>query len=184
MLFCKSKASFAVSYFYFDFSDQDHRGHEKLVRSLIQQLSVQSVDIPAPLTQLYDDHLKGENQPSLKALMTTLKEILLSFENVYIVIDAIDECRARENLLPLIKQISDWRLDGLHLLTTSRQEHDIELVLSSMVTTEVCATSASVDGDIRIHIQMVLQNDPVLKQWPTSSKNEIERILMEGAHGM
>ncbi len=72
----------------------------------------------------------------------------------------------------------------LHILATSRREKDIEETLAPLTTSQTCIQSALVDADICIYIRERLQTDPKLRKWPKNVQMEIEKILMDGAHGM
>jgi hypothetical protein len=78
---------------------------------------------------------------------------------VYIIVDALDECSEREELLVLIEDIIDWKLTTLHTLATSRKEQDIEDCLSTLVSNEIDIQSTLVDADIRVHVRERLRND-------------------------
>lgn len=99
-------------------------------------------------------------------------------------LDALDECADREDLLEFIETLIGWKVKNLHILTTSRRENDIATCLESLVTCELCIQSALVDADIRVHILKRLSIDPKLKNWPVSVQKEIEDNLMKGAKGM
>ena len=116
--------------------------------------------------------------------MAALRDIVQTFRHTYIVIDALDECSEREELLILIDEIIDWKLDTLHILATSRKEQDIDDCLSSRISDEIDIQSTLVDADIRIHVREKLQNDPRLKKWSADAQEEIETAVVDGAHGM
>jgi len=84
----------------------------------------------------------------------------------------------------MIEEMVDWKLDNLHLLVTSRKERDIEDCLESRVSCQINIQQGVVNADIHIHICERLQNDTKLKKWPIKVQEEIETVLMEGAHGM
>ena len=107
-----------------------------------------------------------------------------SFSHVYLLIDALDECTDREDLLQVITELDSWKLDKLHILVTSRRENDIEEALQPLVMCQICIQSALVDADIRVHILERLSNDPKLKKWPVNIREEIKDTLTKGAEGM
>jgi hypothetical protein len=181
---CVSNPKFAVTYFYFDFNDKEKQKHENLIRSLIIQLSVQNVDakIPDVLQKLYAVNQNGQRKPSYDMLVETLKTILGLFLKIYIILDALDECADREELLDLIQEVNELR--GVQILVTSRKEKDIEEVLQPLVKNQICIQDAQVHDDIQLYIRDRLQNDPKLKRWPSRVQEEIERCLLNGAHGM
>jgi hypothetical protein len=147
------------------------------------QLSTQSKSTPA-LYALFARSQDGQHQPTTEGLVLTLQHMLRDFNQTFIFLDALDECKEREELLGLIKRIVDWKLEMLHLLATSRRENNIEETLTPLITGQICIKSALVDADICIHIRERLQNDPKLRKWPKNVRMEIEKTLMEGADGM
>ena len=174
----------AIAYFYFDFRDREKQHHENLIQSLITQFSAQCTSSPDALTRLYSQCHDGEQQPAATALLTTLRHIIGGFQHAYIILDALDECTEREDLLAMVGEMVDWKLDNLHLLMTSQKERDIEDCLESQVSCQINLQQRVVDADIHIHICERLQNDTRLKKWPMKVQKEIETVLMEGAHGM
>ena len=180
----KSDPAVAVAYFYFDFNDAKKQRHENLLRSLIVQLSMQSVKTPEVLNSLFARSQDGRQQPTSDALTLTLQHMVEDFQQTFIIVDALDECKEREDLLQLIENIVNWKLEKLHILATSRRERDIEEALEPLITGQICIQSALVNADIHIHLCERLRNDPKLRKWPANVQMEMEKTLMEGAHGM
>lgn len=145
---------------------------------------MQSMNTPEPLNALFCRNSNGLKQPAANALVLTLRQILGAFEQVFIVIDALDECQDRAELLELVKTISKWQLENLHVLATSRRERDIEESLEPLVTDQISIQSKVVDSDIRTYISERLQKDLKLRKWPANVKTEIEDTLMAKADGM
>lgn len=184
MQHCHPDPAYAIAYFYFDFNDDEKQNHEKLLRSLITQFSSQCVNVPKPLEALYHRSKDGRQQPTIDSLMSILQYMLRTFQQTFIIIDALDECKEREELFKMLREIVDWNFDGLHLLATSRKERDIEESVACLVTEQICLQSILVDDDIHIHIQERLRSDPRLKIWPGEVQLLIETTLMDGANGM
>ncbi len=147
------------------------------------QLSTQSTGTSKALNELYSCHRDGQQPPTTEKLIETLKEIIGNFHQTYIILDALDECAEREELLVLIKDMAEWNIRKLHIMATSRREKDIEEALESLVTDQICIQTALVNPDIQLHIRERLQHDRKLK-WPPEIQKEIEETLMQGAHGM
>jgi hypothetical protein len=181
---CESDPSFAITYFYFDFNDAEKQQSENLIRSLITQLSFQSPSCPDALAALYSQNQNGQRQPTTESLMITLKSILRGFQHAYVILDALDECGDREQLLSLIEDITEWKLGMLHVLTTSRKEQDIDDCIGPIVSAQINLHSALVNVDIQTHLHERLKNDLKLKKWPTKVHEQIEVTLMEKADGM
>jgi hypothetical protein len=83
------------------------------------------------------------------------------FARVYVVLNALDECTKRAELMDVLKTMDEWRLQNLHLLMTSRKERDIENSLEGYVKEEdtVCLQRNVVDKDIQRYVQQRLSDD-------------------------
>jgi ankyrin repeat domain-containing protein 50 len=184
---CK-KPGIALAYFYFDFNDPEKQKTSNLVSSLLAQLCNKLDDLPEQLKMLYKDCIKGQQRAATDKLNAMLSLVVKDLEDVFIVIDALDECAKigeRGELLTLIKDIHAWSLSKVHLLLTSRPEPDIKAVLMPLVGSQAIPIQGSeVDSDINLHIRSQLLTDPKLKKWPNEVRKEIENALTARASGM
>ncbi|SLM33828.1 P-loop containing nucleoside triphosphate hydrolase [Lasallia pustulata] len=184
----QSKSEVAVAYFYFDFNNVEKQKSDNMIRSLITQLSRKSKKKLNKLEALFSFCNNGERQPDVEGLLIVLKEVVEGFDETYIVLDALDECSDREELLECIEQIQGWKLRQLHMLVTSRWLIDIKESLEPLTEPRgrMCIQSASVNADILTYVHEKLQNDRSLKRWSSKPKvqEEIETALMQKADGM
>lgn len=171
-----------MAYFYFDFQNQNTP--RAVLRSLIKQMSLQSLAIRTALVTLFSGHAEGQESPKDEELMSMLKSAIQSFENVYIVFDALDECLERDELLRSLDTMHGWKLGMLHLLTTSRREGEIEEALTGLVSHQVPMDGRLVDGDIRMHVRKTVGEDVKFQIWSVEEREMIETTLTKGAHGM
>jgi hypothetical protein len=177
-----------VVYFYFDFNDTEKQSSQLMIRSLISQLSQPFVKIPATLDMLFSSCADGQRQPSSDGLLEAAHNLIREFQHVYIVLDALDECTDRAELMATLERIADWKDAELHLLVTSRKERDIESSLENIVDSQntICLQSGLVDKDIFKYVRQRLSVDKRLSKWQKDPeiRHEIEMALMKGAHGM
>ncbi|KAF8514686.1 hypothetical protein JB92DRAFT_2811297 [Gautieria morchelliformis] len=180
---CSSDPTLAMAFFYFDFNNKDSLPNAML-RSLIEQLSLQCASTPHALELLYSKNEQGDGQriPG-QHLMSTLKTIVKSFRAVYIVFDALDECRERSGLLKVLEDVHDWELDTLHLLATSREEGDIRKALSGVVSHKVPMDESFVGRDIRAYVSTRLKAAE-FSLCSAAERQTVKRTLTQGAHGM
>ena len=70
---------------------------------------------------LLSSHGNGQRQPSLNALLEVLQQVIKESMQSYIVIDTLDECSDRSELIYILKTIEEWRLAELQTrsITTS-----------------------------------------------------------------
>ncbi|KAI9783618.1 MAG: hypothetical protein M1816_001209 [Peltula sp. TS41687] len=180
--FCEAEPSKILAYFYFDFNDRE-KNVVNMLRSVIAQISRKAGLLPKAVQTLLEYKEKAE-QPNKQILFQTLLSVLREGKTYYIILDALDECSERENLLETLSEWAKQGLENVHILFTSRQGKDINEVLESIVTENVPIQNTKVDGDIRLHVRRCLDEDRELRKRPDSIKNEIETSLVEGAHGM
>ena len=130
-----------MAYFTFDFRDLNQQTCHDLLRSLVFQLSTDSIPCCNILHRVYKAHRDGTQQPSDDALKGCLKEMLrlLAQGQVFIILDALDESLDSSGLplpcsevLQLVKELVDLRLHGLYICAISRPEIDIRAVLQSL----------------------------------------------------
>jgi hypothetical protein len=185
---CHDDTSMVTAYFYFDFNDTQKQDPELMLYSLLCQLVQRSVVIPKGVDALFSSCENGQRKPSSHALLDVTRQVAQEFAHVYVVLDALDECSQRSELMDMLKTMAGWQLDNLHLLMTSRKERDIERSLEGYVEEEdaVCLQRDVVDKDIQRYVQQRLGDDKDLAKWNKDAavRQEIEAALMGGARGM
>ncbi|PZD29497.1 vegetative incompatibility protein HET-E-1 [Pyrenophora tritici-repentis] len=185
---CYDDTSMVTAYFYFDFNDTQKQDPKLMLRSLLYQLLQSSVVIPKGVDALISSCENGKRQPSLHTLLEVTRQAMQEFTQVYVILDALDECTQRSELMDMLETVARWQLNGLHLLMTSRKERDIERSLESYVGEEdtICLQRDVVDKDIQRYVQQRLRDDKGLAKWNKDAaiRQEIEAALMSGARGM
>ncbi|KAL8956660.1 MAG: hypothetical protein Q9193_005878 [Seirophora villosa] len=178
----------AVAHFFFNHSTTASDCYGPMLRSLVVQISRQNPAALKLTEDLFLSHGKGARQPTNKALLAVLRDMIRSCPTMYLVLDALDECTSRPELLRAIRTINAGQLTQLHMLVTSRRERDIIEALSAMIEASsiINIQSSLISGDIRTYIRSRLSNDVTLKRWRSRPEvqEKIERKLMEKADGM
>ncbi|KAI1327310.1 ankyrin repeat-containing domain protein [Xylariaceae sp. FL0255] len=177
-------------YFYFDFSDSKKQSLDNALRSLICQLYDRLETTRDPLDSLKTSC--GSAQPGLGSLRTVFQDMLERSSDVWIVIDALDECEAKhrdsdKGLLSWLQSLQENR--GVQLLVTSRPEHDISshFVRWARKRDMIPIQSAGLKEDINTYVHSKVRDRGVLStRWRTRPKiqDEIESTLVEKADGM
>ena len=185
---CHNNASMVTAYFYFDFNDAQKQDPELMLRSLLCQLLQRSFMIPKGVNALFSSSDNGQRQPPLHALLEVTPQVMQQFTHAYIVLDALDECTHRPELMTMLETMAGWQLDNVHLLMTSRKERDIEGSLESYIKEKhtICLQRDVVDKDIQRYVQQRLSDDRTVAKWNKDAavRQEIETALMSGARGM
>ncbi|KAF7972864.1 hypothetical protein HWV62_16906 [Athelia sp. TMB] len=185
---CKSQPiSRGYAYFFFDGTRAQPEAltYDTLIRSIITQLSDRSGDkIPDALADMYDACDAGHRQPLETQLENTLARILETFDSTYIVIDSLDECMEKADVLQWIRALTSESSGKLHLMLTSRPEPEIERGLASLSNLQkVLVRDPSTRDDIVIYLTARLQSAEMDK-WDESEKNMIQTAFVDGSDGM
>ncbi|ETS80402.1 hypothetical protein PFICI_07931 [Pestalotiopsis fici W106-1] len=179
----RSNPQIGIAFFFFTFNDEDKQATSALLRALVSQLSTQAVK-STHLARLRDSYRQAA--PPDEALLGCLRQLIGTFQDVYILIDALDESprdKHREAVLQLLTDIRAWQEPRLHLLVTSRDEVDIrdELDLDPSLIIEM--RNSEVDQDITAFIRQTLQDKRKFAKWK-KHHNTIQDALTQRANGM
>jgi hypothetical protein len=182
----------ALGYFYFSFSDAEKQNTTVMLGSLIKQLCCRRPNTPQSVQDLGQYKEKGQ-RPDMETLEDTLVATIHGFSDVYVVIDALDECPyengERQKLLASICRIYKKTSQNLHLLCTSRKEVDIAkamtplLAISSNTTIDLLIYKEAIDHDIGLYIDKTFDSSDFV-DWPKAVKQEARATLTENADGM
>lgn len=183
----------SLLYFFFDFSDTHKQTLESMVRSLINQLYYKHEQTAQQLDSLFSSYGDGRQQPTMESLCKILLHQIEQVKEVWIVLDALDECHTRkgpptEGLLSWIREVLCSEQRNVHLLITSRLEQDIESGIMEFARDDdiVPIQSSAITDDIRAYVRTRVREDNPLKRWRNRPdvQQEIETRLMEKADGM
>jgi hypothetical protein len=191
-------AKVGVAYFYCDYNNQESQTLSKIMGSLTAQLSKQSLTFRAAVWK-YSDSLKSTHEAARSAEPETLLEILLGncvkFSQIYLVLDAIDECSnrgrpsPRSQLLDYLIKIQEGGKGQIQILVTSRSTMDIQGAFSGKPAIPVLSESNSADIElyVRTETERKIQEKPRWlgdKERTQIMKDSIISRLVNKANGM
>jgi hypothetical protein len=183
---CNSRSNGVSAHFYFGFDRLQMQCPETLLRSLVCQLSQNCVRMPASLDTLFALRDNKQGLPSLQTLLGVFRQMILEFPQVFILVEALDECTQRLELMDVLATVADWQLQNLHLLMTSRGEQEIKSFLKDYAGEKdtIDLESNAVDEDLRRYVQHRLSSDKGLMKWGKDAdvRKEIEARLMLSTH--
>lgn len=177
----------AVAYFYFKMDDGSKRDPTNMLRSVIKQLFESSKSHSDALESLYEQQ-KTQSSTTDTELLSVLRAMASTFDNVYVILDALDECRDRSTLFDHLEEMGQWQDINIHLLLTSRDERDIAEAIEGVQIEQhwLKLTAAILKEDIRNFISSRLQTDREFKRWKKQPQvqKEIEESLTKKSEGM
>ena len=175
--------------FFFDFNDPGKQSTEDLLRSFVSQLYLISERCWIMVYALYSKCQDMSSRQTVETLSKTFEKMIKLTTGTYIVIDALDECKTRQDVLRWMKAIAASNSDNLHIIITSRREVDLESGIRSFVDEEnfMLLQQRSVDPDICCYVRATLRSETGgFNRWHKSASmlQEIETTLTLKASGM
>ena len=153
------------------------------------QLGDQSDNFLQILSGLHSSHRHGSRQPSEVELLQCLKNMLElpGQGELYIVVDALDECQnltgfstPQQQVLDIIKQLVDLKASHLHLCVTSRFETDIRWVLAPLGPDSLSLhDQPGQREDIARYVKEIVESDAKMRLWPEEKRKLVISTLSE-----
>lgn len=179
---CRSDVGCAVAYHYCNFQDNPQLECGDFVASLVDQLHDQAFSISPTLKFLYEARDKDRQASrNVELLMKALRELVSSFREVYLYVDALDEFDGRhiDDLMVLLSSIRKWGVPSLRMLVTS-QYHQVSiraplesLTLPSDRLDLLSAAAHGHQDDIRSHIRLTFDESPKFRQRWAENKYDV-----------
>ncbi|MCJ1307811.1 hypothetical protein MMC25_001459 [Agyrium rufum] len=128
----------------------------------------------------------GNCTPPVASLMDAFRAMVLEYEQMYILLEALDESprySQRPQVLDTIETMRNWRIPGLHFLVTSRDEPDIREALDPTKEEDIPMNNDKIKTDIGNFISGNVKTDRKLQKW-SMYHDQIQQALAEGAQGV
>ncbi|KAF2727946.1 hypothetical protein EJ04DRAFT_504871 [Polyplosphaeria fusca] len=168
---------YAYYYCYFG-HNQDETTH--VLRSLMNQLCRRKEIVTDLIYQMF----KKGSEPTVAELLQALEQVLGHFDNVYFVVDALDECSNRENLLAILRTLATQPgFEKLRILSSSREYIDIKRAMD-FIAKPVSMSNEFVQNDIRLHVEALLRSNSKFGRWPQELLSEVTEIVPKQAKRM
>ena len=137
-----------------------------MLRFLILQLANQLGGSSNVLRHFHECY-RGTTPPD-DFLLECLHQLIRDYNDVYLLLDALDESPRDQNpreLLNVLNEIRSWSEPGLRLLVTSRDEIDIREALSARDEEIILIKNDSIDKDISTFVAQHLRANSQLRKW-------------------
>ncbi|KAI3572137.1 hypothetical protein IWW34DRAFT_824444 [Fusarium oxysporum f. sp. albedinis] len=160
--------------FFFDFNDPRKQKLEDLLRSLAIQIYHSGNEATRRLDSLFTSHDDGRGQPDTNALSACVDTMIQTSGKVFIIIDALDECTAREDLLQWLKHLASRKAQ---LIVTGRPEADFQREIPRLFDerNRVLLDKKAVNADIHSYVNATLEQKPDFVD---------KKLSQDGADGM
>ncbi|KAL4876756.1 ankyrin repeat-containing domain protein [Aspergillus karnatakaensis] len=183
----KERQGIGLAYFYCDYKDKQKQSPTRIISTLLSSIASRSEDVFDRISIFFEEQCK-ENPayvPEFDELLNNFGDFIGdSFDELYIILDALDETEDRECVAHALKTISE-SCPSVRVLVTSRHEIDIARAYEDLPSTSIEPTDIS--GDIEIYVRSEVAakiKAKKLKLRDPDLQNVICETLNQGAHGM
>ena len=173
-------STIGLAYIYYNFRRQNEQMASNLLANLLKQLAERQPSLPENVKALYDQHKDKRTQPSSEEVLRTLQSIIGIYARVFIIIDAVDECRTGYRKRFLSDLFNIQARYGVNLLATSRCIPEIIGQFGDAVTLEIRASSEDVERYIEGHWEQL----PSFVQRNRYLQEEIKTGISNAVDGM
>ena len=171
-----------IAYIYCNFRQQDEQKPEDLLASILKQLTQGRSSLPDSLKSLYDKHKKHRTRPLLDEISKTLNSVTALYAQVFIIIDALDECQTCNGYRQrFISEIFDLQTrTGANLFVTSRLIPEITDMFESSLPLEIRAS----DQDVRRYLDGCISRLPKCVSKNSDLQERIKATIVKTVDGM
>ncbi|KAF1970704.1 hypothetical protein BU23DRAFT_537789 [Bimuria novae-zelandiae CBS 107.79] len=171
-----------VAYVYCNYKAQEEQDASSMLAAIVKQLVQGRPSMAEPVARLHKQHADRGTKPSLEEIFGALREVVAKYSTVYVVIDALDECRdsdgTRSQLLARLKDLQVGQ--DICIMATARFIPEIEAEFQTAMKLEIQAS----DEDVRRYIAGQTHRLPRCIQRDPALQATIQDKLVEAVDGM
>ncbi|KAL1641899.1 hypothetical protein SLS58_005734 [Diplodia intermedia] len=179
----------AIAYFYCDYKDEQRQQLPNILGAIACQLARQdeSQRSFALLQDYYTachPHDRPASSPKTSKLLEVIQNMSSCFDEVSIVVDALDECgNNRTEVVESLAGLNHRALSSIRMAFLSRDELDIRMILEDFMHIPIAAHSEDLEIFVFEEIEARIRKKKLRIKNP-ALKNDIIEKLIHGADGM
>ncbi|OQE40983.1 hypothetical protein PENCOP_c005G00758 [Penicillium coprophilum] len=183
----KQSRDVALAYFYCDYKDKQKQSPTRIISTLLSMLASRNDDVFERIQAFFQRQYK-ENPayaPEFDELLNNFSHFMGgSFQQIFIVVDALDESEDRECVAYSLKKIYET-CQFSNIFVTSRHEIDIARTYDGLTSVTIEATDVAGDIDIYVKAEVAAKiKARKLKLRDSNLAGIICDTLIAGARGM
>lgn len=187
----EKNSNMIVAYWYFNNADPPTQNLQRLLRLILRRISAKATPFPEAVRDLANNHELQGSSPSTATLVETLgKAIIALEEDVFLILDAIDEYQAgnqtlRAEFLDFLGWLGDAQMQKLHLLVTSVSDTDIKNAFMGHQTPPIeIDIEKPVSVDVDAYLDSTIEEYSKIKHWSSEITDKIHGVLKDDGYGM
>ncbi|KAH7061025.1 ankyrin repeat domain-containing protein [Paraphoma chrysanthemicola] len=175
-------SSVGVAYVYCNYNAQEEQDTTNLLAAILKQLVQARLSLMEPVEQLHKQHAMRRTRPSVDEIFAVLQSVLAKFSAVYVIVDALDECRDGDGTRRLfLAKLRDLQAKtDLRLMITSRFIPGVVDEFKTALRLDVQAS----DEDVKRFVAGQIYRLPKRIQRDTALQEIMQEKIVEAVGGM
>ena len=171
-----------VAYVYCNHKSREQQDLHGMLAAILKQLIPSQIPIAGHTQDLQERYHGKQTKLSSDELMSSLRKVITQYETVYIVTDALDECRNEDRTRSrYLNKLDDLRTFGdFRLMATSRALPEIVATFRAASTLEVRASPE----DVRRFVASQIPFLPQCVQKSADLQELLQAKVVEAVDGM
>ncbi|KAH0426562.1 ankyrin repeat protein [Colletotrichum camelliae] len=171
-----------IAYLFCNFRRHDEQKPRELLASTLKQLYRDMPAGPNEVEKAYENHHSGSSSMSKQEILGCLHSVTSCFAKVYVLVDALDECRGdegyRDTLLTTILGLNETA--NVNCFATSRHIPEIESYFDEAPSIEIRAT----DEDVMEFLDGHMYKLPQAVRKSNELQSEVKHSIVRAVQGM
>ncbi|KAH5034899.1 hypothetical protein HBI75_092960 [Parastagonospora nodorum] len=172
--------AYGVAYVYCNYKSQADQDTVSILAAILKQLVQSRPSTLGPVEKLHQKHTGRGTKPTLDDIYSALRDMLVQYPYVHIVVDALDECQ-NETRRELCAKLLDLQKGAdMRLMVTSRFVPDVEETFRLASRLEVEAS----DEDVKQFVAGQIHRLPGCVQRSAALRTLVQERVVEAVGGM
>ncbi len=173
-----------IAFIYLDYTQQAKQSLENLLAVILRQLGSKGGSVARCVRELYHSHkpTQTSSRPTSKNLFDALEMVIPTFQKVFLVVDALDECSSPNPRDDFLFHLSKLRgRYGVNVFVTSRPDPKIVSAHRDSISKEIIAAPEDIQKSLEHEL---LRKYPALVGENQQLLGEVKLCVLEYADGM
>ena len=177
----QNDSSIIVAYLYCNFKKQDEQEAQNLLANLLKQLAEGKSSLPESVRALHTKCRANTTRPSIDDISTALQSVIAEYSRVFILVDALDECRAQGGCRDtLLSKIFGLQKHGVNFFATSRVMSEITEKFKQSPSLDILAD----EQDLRSYVDGRISDLPSFVQRQLDLQEVIKTEIVKAVDGV
>jgi hypothetical protein len=168
-----------IAFLYCNYKKYREQRPVELLSALLRQLVQGLPSVPKLVQDLYENHTRTKSRPSLEEISATIRGVLGSYPEVFIIIDALDECPDEHRDI-LLSRLKTLQIPTVKLMITSRPNISISSEFENALVLPIKAHQEDIERFVQGQIPRLARS--------VSSRQDLRQLVIstikDAADGM